>query len=319
MNHFLEDLWHDLREKRLWPVAVALVLALVAIPVFLKKPFEAPAPAPVASQPQDEQTLERQAKVVLADEEAGNGSQLDLFEAKDPFKGPKKETPDQGTGTAGGATSGAGGSVGSTLASAAGDAASSGGSSGGGGTAGGGFSGGGTGGGPAPNPEPKTTNYTYVIDVTFERDGRTRKEKGMTRLEMLPNASAPLLVFLGVDSRATNAVFLVDSSLKPTGEGKCQPSAKDCNFLYLGAGNEHMFTGEDGTTYMLRVDDIRKVKVKASASKASGKSRDKAKAGRPKAETSDQAPRRFVPPLLLDLVSVSSHSGGRSKDRPSGR
>ena len=38
MKVFLLDLWHDLKEKRLWPVAVVLLVALVAVPVLLAKP-----------------------------------------------------------------------------------------------------------------------------------------------------------------------------------------------------------------------------------------------------------------------------------------
>ena len=38
MKIFLLDLWHDLREKRLAPVAVVLMLGLVAVPVLLAKP-----------------------------------------------------------------------------------------------------------------------------------------------------------------------------------------------------------------------------------------------------------------------------------------
>ena len=38
MKIFLLDLWHDLKEKRLWPVAVVLLAALVAVPVLLAKP-----------------------------------------------------------------------------------------------------------------------------------------------------------------------------------------------------------------------------------------------------------------------------------------
>jgi hypothetical protein len=37
MNKLLLDLWHDLRAKRLWPVAALLAIALVAVPVVLKK------------------------------------------------------------------------------------------------------------------------------------------------------------------------------------------------------------------------------------------------------------------------------------------
>ena len=47
MKIFLLDLWHDLREKRLAPVAVVLLLGLVAVPVLLAKPAEDPGPAPV--------------------------------------------------------------------------------------------------------------------------------------------------------------------------------------------------------------------------------------------------------------------------------
>ena len=35
MKIFLLDLWHDLRAKRLWPVAAVLAVALVAVPVVL--------------------------------------------------------------------------------------------------------------------------------------------------------------------------------------------------------------------------------------------------------------------------------------------
>ena len=42
-NAFLIDLWSDLREKRMWPVALVLLLALIAVPVVLSKPSKEPA------------------------------------------------------------------------------------------------------------------------------------------------------------------------------------------------------------------------------------------------------------------------------------
>jgi hypothetical protein len=322
MKVFLEDLWQDLREKRLWPVAVALALALVAVPVLLKKPFQAPPPAAPLAQSAADQDLKHQAKVVLANQES-NGSRLNLFDPSDPFRAPasarKKDdngvTSASGGGLANPADQAASTGSGSTLAGGGGSLTPS---TGGGG---GGFSGGGTtGGGSIPKSKTKVTKFTYVIDVTYKHNGHTRKEKGMTALEMLPNSSSPLLVFLGVDSKATNAVFIVDSSLKPAplSEGKCKPSNDNCNFLYLGAGNEEVFTTSDGQTYSLQIDGIRRVKVKSKSTKASSK-KHKADAKKSAASTSHdklvsgqsstqskKPTHRFVPPVLLDLVTVSS-------------
>jgi hypothetical protein len=292
-------------------------VALVAVPVLLKKPFQAPAPAPATAQSPADQSLKEQAKVVLADQEAGNGSRLNLFDPTDPFRPPKsaqKKKEDTGaSATTSGGSPGAGTSI----------------SSGGGDTSGGGGSlplesGGGGGGGFTPTgstPKVKVTKYTYVIDVTYKHNGHTRKEKGMTALEMLPNSASPLLVFLGVDSKATNAVFIVDSNLHPApeGEGKCKPSDDNCNFLYLGVGNQETFTTSDGQTYTLQIDGIRKVKVKSKSAKASSKKHKKASSSQARdhidstgSQSAKPKPaRRFVPPLLLNLVTVSN-SGDRN-------
>ena len=147
-----------------------------------------------------------------------------------------------------------------------------------------------------------------MIDVTFTANGRTRKIKGMEKLDMLPNPASPLLLFLGVSANAGNAVFLVDSTLSAAGEGQCKPSRAECAFLYLGAGSEHEFTNEDGDSYQLKVDQIRKVRVgTAGAASASRNSGEQASAS-----VGPTAARRFVPPIISDLVSVSSTTAGDS-------
>ena len=78
---------------------------------------------------------------------------------------------------------------------------------------------------------------------------------------MLPSEANPLLLFLGVDPDGGNAVFLVDSTLEAAGEGKCKPSRNDCAFLYLGAGFRGGVHERRRRSYMLRVDEIRKVKL----------------------------------------------------------
>jgi hypothetical protein len=316
MKNFLSDLWHDLREKRLWPVAVVLLAALVAVPVVLSKPSEEPPPAPPATdarsapEPRD---LKGLATVKLEATDTGTGSSLDTFDPSNPFRPPRKVLQGaQEADTAAGSDSGPG-----SAAASDGDAGS-GGSTGGSVTIGGGgdsgpgetgtgdTGGGDTGGGG--DTTTTTTQYAYVADVTFRSDGRTRKIKGMERLDMLPSETSPLLLFLGVSPSGGNAVFLVDSTLDAAGEGRCKPSRSDCAFLYLGAGSEHEFVNDDGESYQLKVDEIRKVKVGTKPAASSSKKGAAAKAAIGAPETR----RRFVPPFLADLVSVSSTTGGDS-------
>src|SRR5918995_3734853 len=92
MKIFLLDLWHDLRAKRLWPVAVVLAVALVAVPVVLSKPSETPAPLPpTARKAPDPKDLKALASVKLEQTDE-RGSSLGVFDPSDPFRPPKKVT-----------------------------------------------------------------------------------------------------------------------------------------------------------------------------------------------------------------------------------
>jgi hypothetical protein len=308
MRIFLLDLWNDLRAKRVWPVAVALLAALVAVPVLLAKPAEdptppAPTPAPQAkASVRDE--LGRLAQVRVVDEEPGDGSALGVFNPDDPFKPPEgavtKQSDeatqsDAGPGDSATTQSGDTGSTGDT-----------------------GSSGGGTSGDTGQTTTPpndgddgkaKTATYRYMLDVTFSANGRTRHIKGLEKLDMLPSQASPLLIFMGVSDNAGNAVFLVDSTLDAAGEGKCKPSASDCAFLYLGAGSEEEFNNDDGDSYRLRIDEIRKVKVGSGGSGQQGSASDQ-KTSKSASASLDAPvePRRFSFPILTDLVVQSGNA-----------
>jgi len=294
MKIFLLDLWHDLKEKRLWPVAVVLLAGLVAVPVLLAKPADKPAPAPLAKAPAPKpDVLKQLAQVKLGDDQVGDGSTLGAFDPSNPFNPPKgaikkdKAATTAGPTTpSGSSTSPGGGSDGFLLFPPDG---------------GGGVPGGTPGGTPAPDePTTTTTVYKYVVDVTFKANGHTRRIKGMEKLDMLPNQASPLLIFMGVTSKGSNAVFLVDSTLEAAGEGNCKPSASECAFAYIGAGSEYIFTEEDGDSYTVRIDEIRKVKVGAGANGAKAKGA--------KAHAAVGPNRRFVPPLVADLVVEASET-----------
>jgi len=302
--------FNDLRARRLLPVAALLVAGLVAAPIVLsKKADEPPAPTPDATtqtQPKQPKGPDELAQVKLEEEFGeGNGSSLSAFDAGNPFAPPDKvieaardegqgdnglPAPETGTptpGTESGTEPGTGGEPGTGTPEG-----------------GGGGGGGGT----------KTSEFTYVLDVTFWSNGHKRRFQNLKKLDMLPNETAPLLIFMGVSDNAGNAVFLVDSTLAAAGEGKCKPSRDDCAFLYLGAGAEEEFTNDDGDSYRLIVNEIKKVKVGDQAGKAA--SDDEASASASKsARAAVGAPpqaRRFSFPTLTDFVVESGDDTNNS-------
>jgi hypothetical protein len=292
MKIFLLDLWQDLREKRLAPVAVVLLLGLVAVPVLLAKPASDPGPAPVAAatpKKSDNEELAALMKVKLGDDEVGKGSTLGTFDPDNPFAVPKGRIKKDELSSASEPGPGDGSPVpGATPGGGADDGGAP--LPDGGVTPGTGVTPPSSGGG-----EPTTTVYKYVVDLTFKANGRTRHIKGMEKLDMLPSAASPLLIFMGVTPNGGNAVFLVDSTLEAAGEGRCKPSESECAFAFIGPGSEYMFTDPDGNTYEIRIDEIRKVKVGASASAKGAKAR-----------ASVGPNRRFLPPIVADLVVVAS-------------
>jgi hypothetical protein len=295
MKIFLLDLWHDLSEKRLAPVAVVLLLGLVAVPVLLAKPAEKPAAVPVAASgvdKSDREALAALTKVKLGEEQVGKGSTLGIFDPDNPFKPPKGAIKKA---DAPGSTAGPGDAPAGPTGGSVGGGPSDPSIGGGGVTPGVGGTPPSTGGGPTTT----TTVYKYVVDLTFKANGRTRHIKGLEKLDMLPNDSSPLLIFMGVTANGGNAVFLVDSTLEAAGEGSCKPSESECAFAFIGPGSEYVFSEDDGDTYTIKIDEIRKVKVGTTAADAKD-------AKGAKAHASVGPNRRFVPPILADVVVVAS-------------
>ena len=347
MKNLLLDLWHDLRAKRLWPVALVLLAGLVAVPVVLSKKAEEPAVAPAAPATEKADASKADGPAELAQvklEELGQatGSSLSSFDdPDDPFAPPRKVV-ERITAEAEGADAPAGGGSGgeakaeggSTGGGSAADVAPADGrsSDGGSGGAGGGSTDGGSGGDtgdtdtgdttapPVDGGEKTTTvDYTYVADVTFRANARTRKVKAMQKLDILPDRANPLLIFLGVTQDAGNALFLVDSTLAAAGEGACKPSRSACAFLYLGPGSEHEFTNAEGDSYTLRVDEIRRVELKPK--KKAGAAKKQVAGASVEQPSSGHAAgrRRFSVPLLTDVVSVSSVESLDSNSNPNHR
>jgi hypothetical protein len=279
MNDFLQDLWHDLREKRLWPVALGLLLGVIAVPVVLAKTASEPAPQKPVAVEAPTKTDDLDLDVVDKSGGASAGSALGAFASKDPFKPPAAVTkaPSGDAKASSGASKDGGGEP-----PVSGDESPGGDKD------------------PVAPPPPTTTQYEYVADVTFWTGNRRRAVKGLSKLDMLPSETVPLLIFMGVSGNGSNAVFLVDSTLRAAGEGRCTPSRSNCAFVRIGPGSEHTFTDQEGQSYTLRIDEIRTAKTSASSS---SKRKDEPKMAN--ASLGDQSEsRRFSMPFLSDLIEV---------------
>jgi hypothetical protein len=264
MTSFFIDLWHDLREKRLWPVAVGLLAAIVAVPAILFKPASDAAP-PAATTPRTgaADTL----PVVAVEDGPTEGSKLEAFGEKNPFK-PMKDLAKQpaASGTSGSGSSASGGSSSGSPSASGGSGSASGGSApGASGSAGG--SGGGTpaGGTPSSTPTTRTTHTTtwfhYTADFSFGTPGSPKKYTDVGSFALLPDDKTPAIVFVGVDSDHKSVMFFIsDPTFQADGEGKCNASGPDCKFVTLKLGDssdEETFTSTDGSvSYDLKLEKI---------------------------------------------------------------
>ena len=274
----LSDSSEALVRGRLWPVAALLVVALVAVPVLLADREELPpVPAPAPSQVQ---TLQA-AIVSAAGTDLGERRRV-LGARKDPFA-PSGRQPRAAAATSDDAPSAAA----STPATATSDFPTTGGASA---SAGGSSSGGSsaptsTGGGspspppysptpitPAPTPvpiapvTPTKPKAPEAFSLVVRLDGGERQV--LRRLDPLPDADAPVAVYLGVlaDGRA---VFLLDDGVEADGDGSCHPNPSDCQRVYLAEGDTEFFSrGGEGEAQELQLDlvKIRAKRAKASAS-----------------------------------------------------
>lgn len=306
---FLLDIWADLKAKRLAPIAIGLVVAMVAMPALLLKGSDASSggPLPVIAAPASDG-----AQVEVAAELAERDSKLDSYKARDPFDGLVK--PEAGDG----------GSVAGGSAVAPSDLLGEGGGGGtdepdlpplgGGGSAPDSLTGssdpgdsGGldiTGGGEPPVPVRRTSRFTYQLDVKFGRPGREKRYPDLTRMSFLPSPDLPALLFMGVPVDEKSALFFVHPAFSHAGEGVCIPNKRNCNFLQLAVGREHYLSVND-YEFRIKLLGIKRVKLsterkqRASARKEARSQRSGRGEG---ALDGDAAAGQFDWPMLADEI-----------------
>jgi uncharacterized membrane protein len=262
----IQNVWRQLVQRRLLPVAVLLVGALAAVPFLLAKD-PAPAPAvPSASSAQESGAELDDPVVSLVTEDAPAQRRRVLGYRKDPFEpaaAPKvkaEKTTESET-----ATAPAGGDAGKDE--------STGGSS-----------------APAGSPSeptpaapavpdsgteaPARKYELYSLTVRFgASDSEILEKLNLPRLKALPSAGDPLLVYLGPGKGAKSAIFMVDAEVESQGDGTCDPSPANCETIELREGETEFFDVHDETGAVTAQYQLDLVHIKRSTTASAAKAR----------------------------------------------
>jgi len=256
---FLEDLYKDMRDRRLIIPAVVLLIAIVALPVMLSESADTTVNTPV---PVEDPSAIAVEPAVLAVQEVGVRDfreRLDALKRKNPFGdrfvqqesdeesagdllNPEAGSPNDGTGVTDPAVTGTP-PTDSPPASPT-DPTD-----------------------PTEPPEPQEP-FVLVPRVNVEVGVAGEKQKKVENVrsgDLLPDKDRPVLLYLGNSGTGGTAEFLVSRDVsKVGGEGECQPEPTNCEFLTLGEGQRSYLIYADDKRYAIKVTDISFKRVPAS-------------------------------------------------------
>lgn len=236
----------DLVDKKLWPVAVVLLVALVAVPVLIGGSSAEEAAAPVAVAATAPEGPGSKSLITVVDQ-AVTGKDSRPGRVADPFYDPPDPPAAESGSTSSAAPAGSAG-------------ASTGASTPGGGTS------------PAQPTEPSQTTPRPPADPvvapsyyrTEVRWYETTKAKArpIARLTPLGGVKDPAALYLGVTkSDASYAVFLLAPNATSTGDAECEKA--DCRVIGLKAGQSQVVTMQPADGSATRSYHLEVVSVKA--------------------------------------------------------
>ena len=271
----ITNVWRQLVQRRLWPVAILLIAALAAVPLALAKDAEPPVAAPpVAAAAEGESALAVEPIVVQATA-ADRGKRRKVLGArKNPFGLPHVEQPGSAEPPSSDGTTTAVEPATKTQTASGGTTPSGGGSP--------------STGSPAtppsfdPTPEPAPKTYA-VNELTVRFGGAASEElerKSLKRLQPLPSADAPVLIYLGVLKDGKTAVFLVDHGVSAIGDGDCRPTPDECETLRLRAGETEFLDVTDETGNVTAQYQLDLIKIHKSTTASAARAKASSKAGR---------------------------------------
>lgn len=251
---FVQDVYYDLKDRHLLPIAAILLVAIVAVPIAISQSSGSEEAAPPAI-----------AEPGAVQSNAGGGSgqlvaksapglrdytrRLQHRGSRDPFE-PKQ------TGTA--QSSGSGTSDGGSESTSSGGSTES----------------------PStttdmPSFEPsdegngapgELTYYSYAIDVRISGGSEGKKatvRRNLPELTMLPSRETPAIVYMGSTRDGKKAVMTVSSDVESIfGDAKCALGSERCQLLVMEPGLPVTFVyGGSGRTYKIELLKIHLVET----------------------------------------------------------
>jgi hypothetical protein len=266
----VEDIYRDLRDRRLLPLVGLLLVAIIAVPILLSTGDTQTSTAAPTAEIVPADAPEAQAAVLAENPGLRDyRERLDALKAQNPFEQQFEVTGLEGTEvqsgtpsvdsvTSGGGEVAAGGtsdpattpSSDSTSTSEPSPDTSTG-SSGSAGTD------------TDSTSEPEVQFYGFKADLQYGVEGDVKEHRNVKYLDML----SPVGTLLGASIDAKKVVFGLSSSVVSVdGDGECVPAPDACEFLTLEEGKSAVLTYQrpntEPATYRLSVDDIRIVKLK---------------------------------------------------------
>lgn len=279
VKQFFTNLYRDLDERHLLLPAIALLVAIVAVPMLLGSSAE-PTTPPAAPALTDADATAVQSAVLVSDPGVRDYTKrLEALKKKNPFvqqfADPEEiatldETAsalssgtDTGTATTGATSAETGASVPGSGAEAPTNLPPSGGID------------------TTTDPtvehpvEPEVTTetkfYAPRVDVTFGPLGDAEQVDGIRYFDFLPDEDTPVVAFLGLGDSSDTAVFAVSNEVTETsGQGTCAPEEVDgCDLLFLKIGQQRLLKVDtvdgdgygESITYRLKVLDTRFTRV----------------------------------------------------------
>lgn len=267
----VQDLYRDLRDRRLLFPAIALLVAILAVPILLASGEEPLPPAPATALPDG---AEEVSAAVLTDQPGIRDyrKRLSALKDKNPFDAPAAPKASDGSSAddlpldedIGAAPPGTTLPTGPSGPSDGGKEPTS----------------------PTPpisqpapdtgrpdrNPDtgkddkpqkPEIRFFTGRVDIAFGPPGEAKLMKGVRELDFIPNDKRLIAGFIGLAGNGKRAVFsLAPEVVETSGDGSCAPKKPaQCQFVRLAEGESRRLVLADGTKYVLRLVETYLVRV----------------------------------------------------------